>query len=108
MPAAIAVLAALSGCTGHDMVTTVSRPGKFKLLNCAELNKRGTELLRREGELNGLMQKARQGPGGELAIAIAYQNEYNIVQGDLHEIERAGAEKNCELKHRSASERAIR
>lgn len=103
----LAFLALLAGCTSHDMVTTASRPGKFRLHNCEQLDKKGTELLKRERELDGLMQKARQGPGGEVAIAIAYQNEYNIVQGDLREIELTGTERNCALKFRTVSERAV-
>jgi hypothetical protein len=102
-----AALVTLAGCTSHDLVTTASRPGKFRTYNCDLLDKRGGELIKREHELSDLMQRARQGPGGELAIAIAYQNEYNIVQGDLREIELTGTERNCALKFRTISERAV-
>ena len=106
--AGLATLIMLAGCTSHDMVSTATRPGKFRLHNCEQLDKKGTELLRRERELDGLMQKARQGPGGEIASAIAYQNEYNIVLGDLREVELTGTERNCALKFRTVSERAVR
>ena len=103
------VAVALSGCAGHDFETTVTRPGKFRQYDCALLDKRGGELLKRERELTDLMERARQGgAGGELAIAIAYQNEYNTVKGDLREIEMTGADRNCVLKYRTASERAVR
>jgi hypothetical protein len=99
----------LSGCAGHDFETTASRPGKFRQYDCALLDKRGGELLKRERELTDLMERARQGgAGGELAIAIAYQNEYNTVKGDLREIELTGADRNCVLKFRTVSERAVR
>ena len=105
---ALAGLLAVSGCTSHDIVTSASRPGKFRLYNCEQLDHRGAEVLKRERELNELMQKARQGAGGEIAVAIAYQNEYNIVLGDLREIDLTAAERNCALKYRSVSERAVR
>ncbi len=105
---ALAGLFAVTGCTSHDIVTSASRPGKFRLYNCEQLDNRGAEVLKRERELNELMQKARQGAGGEIAVAIAYQNEYNIVLGDLREIDLTAAERNCALKYRSVSERAVR
>jgi hypothetical protein len=104
----VALALVLSGCAGHEIETTASRPGKFRQYDCALLDKRGGELLRRERELADLMQRARQSAGGELAIAIAYQNEYNTVKGDLREIEMTGADRNCVLKYRTASERAVR
>ena len=68
---ALAGLFAVTGCTSHDIVTSASRPGKFRLYNCEQLDNRGAEVLKRERELNELMQKARQGAGGEIAVAIA-------------------------------------
>jgi hypothetical protein len=104
----VALACGLSACAGHDIEATTSRPGKFRLYDCALLDKRGGELLKRERELSDLMQRARQSAGGELAIAIAYQNEYNTVKGDLRQVELTGADRNCVLKYRTASERAVR
>lgn len=101
-------LAALAGCAGHDFETTATRPGKFRLYNCAQLDKRGTDLLKRERELDALIQKAKTGPGGDVVVAIAYQNEYNIAKSDLREVELTGAERRCELKFRTVSEQAVR
>ncbi|MGD9923951.1 MAG: hypothetical protein AB7V13_21300 [Pseudorhodoplanes sp.] len=106
--ATLAVPAVLGGCTSHDVVTTATRPGKFKFYSCDQLNRRGTDLLKREHELQTLMQRAKEGAGGDLVIAVAYRNEYNITQGDLREIEISGAEKRCSLTFRSVSERAVR
>jgi hypothetical protein len=104
----VALTMALCGCAGHDIEAVASRPGKFRLYDCALLDQRGGELLKREQELAYLMQRARQSAGGELAVAIAYQNEYNTVKGDLREIELTGADRNCVLKYRTASDRAVR
>jgi hypothetical protein len=100
-------LTVLSGCAGQDFEANATRPGKFRLYNCGHLDKRGTELMKRERELDTLMQKAKTGPGGELAVAIAYQNEYNILKGDLREIELMGTERRCDLKFRT-SEQPVR
>ena len=103
----VAVLTTLGGCAGTEGVS-LSRPGKFNLYSCVLLNEQGANLVKRERDLEGLMQKAAQGPGGELASTLAYRSEYNITQGDLREIERVGAEKKCVLKHRSVSEQMVR
>lgn len=107
---AIVVLAAsigLGACASSEGVS-MSRPGKYNLYNCTQLNERGVALVKREQELQGLMQKAAQGPGGEVAIALAYRSEYNITQGDLREIDMVGAKKQCVLKHRSVSDQVVR
>jgi hypothetical protein len=106
--AGLAAAIALAGCTSHDLVASATRPGKYRLYSCEQLNKRGTELVKRERELEGLIKKAGQSPGGELVAAVAYRNEYNTAQGDLREIEKDGAEKKCVLKYRTVSDRVVR
>ena len=85
--AAVCLAVLLGGCSSHDMVNTVSRPGKFRTLSCEELTKKGLEVVKREKELREQIEKAKKGPGGEVAIALAYQNEYNMALGDLQEVE---------------------
>lgn len=98
----------LGACASQEYGISSSRPGKYNLYNCDQLNRRGAEAVKREQELKALMQKAVQGPGGEVAIAIAYRSEYNVAQGDLLEIERVGAEKKCVMKHRAVSDQTVR
>ncbi len=102
-----AAIAGLAACAGSG-TEALSRPGKFNLYNCALLDDAGDRLVKREQELDRLMQKAAQGPGGEVASAIAYRSEYNLTRGDLREIERVGAEKKCVFKHRSVSDQVVR
>jgi hypothetical protein len=64
--------------------------------------------VKRESELKELIDKAAQGPGGELAIALAYRNEYLTTKGNLRELEAAAVEKNCQITWRTESERAVR
>ena len=102
-----AVAVGLAACAGTG-TEALSRPGKYNLYHCALLNEHGERLVKREQELELLMQKAAQGPGGEVASSIAYRSEYNLTRGDLKEIERVGAEKKCVLKHRSVSDQVVR
>ena len=106
--AAIGFAVLLGSCNSYDMVNSVSRPGKFRTLSCDELTKKGLEVVKRERELRELIEKARQGPGGEIAIALAYQSEYNVALGDLQEVETTGAEKKCVLRHRPVSDQVVR
>ncbi|RKE72902.1 hypothetical protein DFP91_0775 [Pseudorhodoplanes sinuspersici] len=103
----LVALTGLAACAGSEGLS-LSRPGKYNLYNCALLNEQGANLVKRERQLQDLMQKAAQGPGGEIASTLAYKSEYNITQGDLREIERVGAEKKCVLKHRSVSDQVVR
>jgi hypothetical protein len=105
---AIGLVALMAGCTSHELVDTMARPGKYRLYNCDELTARGVEIIKREKELRELMAKARQGPGGEVAVALAYQSEYNMALGDLQELETAGAARKCTLKHRPISDQVVR
>ena len=103
LSAVFVATAVLAGCAGSDGLS-LNKPGKYNLYNCVLLNDSGIALVRRERELEDLIRKAEQGPGGKIASALAYRNEYNITQGDLRELERVGAEKNCVMKHRLVPE----
>jgi hypothetical protein len=105
---ALGLAALIGGCSTPDMVDAATRAGKFRYYSCDQLTKRGLEAVKREKELREQIQRAKQGPGGEVAIALAYQNEYNVALGDLQEIENVGAEKKCVLRHRSLSDQVVR
>ena len=105
---AITFTALASGCTSQELANNATRPGKYRFYSCEELTKRGYELVKREKELSEQIQKAKQGPGGEIAIALAYQSEYSTAVGDLQEIDVVGLEKKCVLRHRPMSDRAVR
>lgn len=104
----VGLAAFASGCASHEMVEMAARPGKYRLYSCDELTARGVAVVQREKELREQMDKARRGSGGEIAVAIAYQAEYNQTLGDLRELENTGAQKNCTLKHRSQSDQIVR
>ena len=103
----VALAGLLSGCTTDDALNTATRPGKFRLYSCPELDKHGGEVLKRERELAELIRRAGDG-GGQIAAALAYRTEHNIAVSDLREIEQTGIEKKCALKYRSISEQIVR
>jgi hypothetical protein len=76
-------LVALTGCTTDQMSSAIVKPGKFSIYTCDQIADAGRAQVTRERELKALMDKAAQGPGGEMAITLAYRGEYLTVQGNL-------------------------
>lgn len=117
----IAFLAAsLAGCTAQNSTPDdkiggiLVAPGKYEFYNCAQLAVVAKPLAAREKELRGLMVRAGAGAGGNLISSIAYQPDYYQVHGELNEVRRAAAAKNCKIAAdmreagKSASARGIR
>ena len=102
---AIALLAAaLPGCAGSPSGSsddTVGRflvaPGKFTLYSCAEIADRATANAVRQHELERLMAKAGTESGGQLASSVAYRPEYLELRGEMVELRRVAAEKDCKF-----------
>ena len=97
-----AVLAAtLAGCTApggnsdDSMARFFGAPDRFMLFNCDQLATRAVTSVARIKELQALMTKAGVSPDGRLASAIAYRPEYASLRGDMNELRKAAAEKNC-------------
>lgn len=98
----------LAGCTSDQMSSAIVKPAKYSIYNCDQIATAGRAEAARERELKALMDKATQGPGGQLAIALAYKGEYLTAQGNLRELEAAAVDKNCQMPWRTESERAVR
>ena len=49
----------------------------------------------REAELEALMAKAGRDASGKLASALAYRPEYLQVHGEMNELRKTSADKNC-------------
>ena len=101
--AGLALLAALSlaGCAtqgpagGDRLGSFMVTPGKYAFYNCAQLEGPRKAVESRKLELDALIAKAGTGPGGTIVATMAYRTEYAQVQGDLAEIAREAAAKNC-------------
>ena len=87
---------ALSGCASEE---TASRflvpPDKYILYSCPELATAAQTNLTRMHELEALTAKA--GPNGQLASTLAYRPEYLQLRGELDQMRKTAAERNCKF-----------
>lgn len=97
---AVAALAlALAGCAMSDekMARFLVAPDKFVLYNCPEMVEKAQALTERERELEGLIAKAGQSADGRLVSSMAYRPDYIATRGEIDELHKAAAAKNCKL-----------
>ena len=101
---AIAIPALLAGCavSGDHAEDFYVAPGKYIFYDCTQLAGVAVHFEQRIKELRGLMARAKQGAGGELVSAMAYNSDYYSALGELKDIRREQAEKNC-TGHESAT-----
>ena len=95
---AVTLLSACStqGGSAEDRVGSfLAAPGKYQFYTCAHLAAQTTTLKARERELDALIAKAGPGAGGSLVSAVSYRPEQAQVRGNLAEVRKAEAEKNC-------------
>lgn len=93
--AAFAALA-LSGCASEEATSRfLVPPDKYILYSCPELATAAQGNLTRMHELEALTAKA--GPNGQLASTLAYRPEYLQLRGELDQMRKTAAEKNCKL-----------
>ncbi|HZP78640.1 MAG TPA: hypothetical protein VFB45_21050 [Pseudolabrys sp.] len=94
----LALAAALGGCstTEDSQARMFANPGQFELFDCPRLAMRAQELAKREQELRMLTAKAGDDAAGRFIAGQAYHSEYMQVRGQLGEIARMQAIKNCD------------
>jgi hypothetical protein len=88
----------LCGCTSEETAGRfLVAPGQYILYSCPELanTARGIEV--RQHELAALMQKAGVDAGGRFISAQAYGPEYAQLRGQMDQVRKTAAEKNCNL-----------
>lgn len=97
------------GCTlPDDKALSMVNTGKYALYDCNQLTTQARANVARERELQEAIAKASRGAGGELVVAVAYRSEYLEIKGEIEEMERVAAQKNCRNPLRAASDTAIR
>lgn len=95
LAAALAVFA-LAGCASDDTVGRVLvGTSNYTFFNCQDFAGAIKAKETRERELQGLMAKSSAGPGGGVVNEIAYRPDYLENHGELVQMRRAAAEKNC-------------
>jgi hypothetical protein len=88
--------ALLAGCVaGERAEDFYVAPGKYVLYDCQQLAGAAAHFEERDRELSGLMARAKQDAGGELVSALAYNSDYYSNLGELKDVRREQAEKNC-------------
>jgi hypothetical protein len=88
------VATGMSGCESADMLFTV--PGNFDYYSCTDITNTTKSTLKRQQELQELIDRAEQDTGGTLVAAAAYRTEYFKTRGDLKQLEEAARNKKCE------------
>ena len=88
-------LAACGGTMEDKMGGALAAPDKYVLYNCAQLADAAAGNAARQKQLEDLMAKAGPGADGRLVSALAYQPEYLQLHGDMNQLHRYQAEKDC-------------
>jgi hypothetical protein len=95
--AALAALA-LTGCASDEAASRfLVEPDKYLLYSCPELATTAQANATRQRELENLIAKAGAGTGGQLASNMAYRPEYLQLRGEMDQIRKTAADKNCKF-----------
>ncbi|MBS0246090.1 MAG: hypothetical protein JSR61_05675 [Proteobacteria bacterium] len=78
--------------------TFLVAPGKYVLYDCQQLQATASNFRERRDTLRKAMADAEKAPAGGLVSLLAYRGEYGQIEGNLAEIRREAASKNCVLK----------
>jgi hypothetical protein len=107
--AGVALATGLAGCAsvGESLGTAMASPGKYNLYTCKEIEDRARTTRAREQELQQLMARSAQGPGGEFINVIAYQSDYVRARSDLKLLAETAAQKQCTTDSKWSSQRSV-
>ena len=100
MAAALPLLSACASGNPQDdkLGTFLVAPGKYILYDCQQLNMMDANYRSRRDVLRKAMADADKSPAGGLVNLLGYRTEYGQIEGNLAEIRREAASKNCTLK----------
>lgn len=100
----------LAGCgsiTERTAASAFTSPGKYDIYSCQEIEGAIASVRARQTELEQLMARAAQGAGGEFVNTMVYRGEYATTRGELVELNKSRAEKQCVADSRYSSGRAV-
>ena len=101
---------ALAGCGALSDDTAgraMMAPGRFDIYSCPQIEQATQAARARRTELEQLMARSEQSPGGALANALAYRTEYVQKGGELQELARAANDKKCTSESQWSSGRQL-
>jgi hypothetical protein len=89
--------ASLAGCavSGEKASDFYVAPGKYVLYDCAQLAGTAARLEERDRDLSRLIARAKEGAGGAVVSALAYDPDYYSNLGELRDVQREQADKKC-------------
>jgi hypothetical protein len=88
-------LAACGGTMEDKLGGALAAPDKYVLYSCTQLAAAAAGNTARQKQLEALMAKAGPGADGRVVSALAYQPEYLQLHGDMNQLRRYQAEKDC-------------
>jgi hypothetical protein len=100
----------LAGCGALSDDTAgraMMAPGRFDFHPCPNIEAAILAARTRRTELEQLMARSEQSPGGALANALAYRTEYVQKGGELQELARAANDKKCTSESQWSSGRQL-
>src|SRR5262245_36979688 len=96
--AAAVVALGLSGCMSDETASRMlASPDRYILYSCPELVTAAKNNATRQRELEALIAKAGTDAGGQMASNMAYRPEYLQLRGQMEQIRKTAAERNCNL-----------
>lgn len=103
------ILTALTvGSCSNDPGMMSLDPAKFDFYHCDDFARRWKELISRENELRGLIEKANESNAGAVIGSIAYRSDYEIVLSEEKLLQRKADEKKCVVIPDYQSDHTIR
>lgn len=76
-------------------VRLLVEPERYLLYSCPEIATASQANIARQHELEGADGKGRQRAGGQIASGMAYAPEYYQLRGEMVQLRKAAADKNC-------------
>jgi hypothetical protein len=110
MAVAAILMVGLPGCgsiSDRTAAAAFTSPGKYDVYSCEDVERAIVAVRYRQVELEQLMTRASRGAGGEFVNTIAYRGEYAQGRGDLIELAKAKADKQCVADSKYSSGRAV-
>jgi hypothetical protein len=108
--AAALLASALTACgtiSEQTATTAFTDPGRYDVYACQDIDRQAKDLHKRQTELEQLMARAEQGAAGTFVSSLAYRTDYLQVRGELNELNKAAAAKQCAIDSKYASGRAV-
>jgi hypothetical protein len=101
------LLAACGSISDEAAGRAMMAPGRFDAFPCPNIDERIQAVRTRRIELEQLMARSSQSPGGEFVNALAYRSEYVQLGGEMQELAKASSDKKCAAESRYLSGRQV-